>query len=371
MRFVEQFTLHLALRTCTDAMNRIDQQVDEIVCQATRSQVDERGQPGDARWRWVPAKFVAAPPPLHAVGRVRDLSVLPAGWRGLGALDYRAIEGARQAHYLPFPRQPIVRPHRSPVGAIHQGASGRRATGARRPPCGTGQDGHAGLHARFGRCDRVPGGLSACSRQRVSRRSTSTSRAPAASGVAWSRSQTSNASASATVASRKPKQARISARNRSAVRAVSSSPSPAGAGASSCSPSASITHCSTADSNRGNLLRLPKKANSTAKPSRVRRCLDIARAWSSGVRVPDTAGHAELAPADGAVSIRASVSINVVRLTPKLRHTAAFDMPSSSAARMASSFSPTITGGRPPTRPRRRAAVSPAITRSRALLQTR
>ena len=166
--------------------------------------------------------------------------------RGLGALDYRAIEGARQVHYLPFPRQPIVRPHRSPVGAIHQGASGRRATGARRPPCGTGQDGHAGLHARFARCDRVPGGLSACSRQRVSRRSTSTSRSPAASGVAWSRSQTSNASASATVASRKPKQARISARNRSAVRAVSSSPSPAGAGASSCSPSASITRGSTA-----------------------------------------------------------------------------------------------------------------------------
>ena len=76
------------------------------------------------------------------------------------------------------------------------------------------------------------------------------------------------------------------------------------------------TRCSTADSNRGNLPRLPKKANSTAKPSRVRRCVDIARAWSSGVRGPDTAGHGELAPADGAVSIRASVSINVVRLTP-------------------------------------------------------
>ena len=71
------------------------------------------------------------------------------------------------------------------------------------------------------------------------------------------------------------------------------------------------------------------------------------------VRGPDTAGHAELAPEDGAISIRASVSINVVRLTPKLRHTAAFDIPSSSAARMASSFSPTIIGGRPPTRPRR------------------
>ena len=68
------------------------------------------------------------------------------------------------------------------------------------------------------------------------------------------------------------------------------------------------------------------------------------------VRGPETAGHGVLAPEDGAVSVRASVSINVVRLTPKLRHTAAFDMPSSSAARMASSFSPTITGGRPPGR---------------------
>ena len=76
------------------------------------------------------------------------------------------------------------------------------------------------------------------------------------------------------------------------------------------------------------------------------------RASGSMIRQgPDTAGHGELAPADGAVSIRASVSINVVRLTPKLRHTAAFDMPSSSAARMASSFSPTITGARPPTHP--------------------
>ena len=43
-------------------------------------------------------------------------------------------------------------------------------------------------------------------------------------------------------------------------------------------------------SNRGNRPRLPKKANSTAKPSRVRRCLDIARAWSSGVRVQDSSG---------------------------------------------------------------------------------
>ena len=42
------------------------------------------------------------------------------------------LGGARQAHYLPFPRQPIVRPHRSPVGAIHRGARGRRALVDRR-----------------------------------------------------------------------------------------------------------------------------------------------------------------------------------------------------------------------------------------------
>ena len=245
-------------------------------------------QPGDARWRWVPAKFVRrlhryTPSAefelpsgyvveqirwkLYASGKFEICQFFLQAGRGLGALDYRAIEGARQAHYLPFPRQPIVRPHRSPVGAIHRGARGRRAAGARRPPCGTGQDGHAGAARTIRSMRSGAGGLSACSRQRVSRRSTSTSRSPAASGAAWSRSQTSNASASATVASRKPKQARISARNRSAVRAVSSSPSPAGAGASSCSPSASITHCSTADSNRGQRLYVRSQTAGDA-PSR-------------------------------------------------------------------------------------------------------
>ena len=205
----------------------------------------------------------------------------------------------------------------------------------------------------------------------AARRSTSTSRSPATSGAAWSRSQTINASASATVASRKPKQARISARNRSAVRAVSSSPSPAGAGASSCSPSASITRCSTAafEPREPAAAAEEGQQHSEAEPRATvlghRQGVVLGRQGSRFVRGPDTAGHGELAPEVGAVSIRASVSINVVRLTPKLRHTAAFDMPSSSAARMASSFSPTIAGGRPPTRPRRRAAVSPAITRSR------
>ena len=79
----------------------------------------------------------------------------------------------------------------------------------------------------------------------------------------------------------------------------------------------------------------------------------------------DSIRHTAAGPDGAVLSIRARVSINVVRLTPKLRHTAALDMPSFRAARIASSFSPTMTGGRPPTRPRRRAAANPATTRSR------
>lgn len=56
--------------------------------------------------------------------------------------------------------------------------------------------------------------------------------------------------------------------------------------------------------------------------------------------------------------------INGVRLTPRFRHAAALDMPSLSAARMDSNLSSVMVGGRPPTRPRRRAAASPAVTRS-------
>jgi hypothetical protein len=54
----------------------------------------------------------------------------------------------------------------------------------------------------------------------------------------------------------------------------------------------------------------------------------------------------------------------VVRLTQKLRHTAALDIPSLRAATMASSFSLAMASGLPPTRPHRLAAASPAITRS-------
>lgn len=63
---------------------------------------------------------------------------------------------------------------------------------------------------------------------------------------------------------------------------------------------------------------------------------------------------------------RASVSIRVVRLTPKLRQAAAFDIPTSRAAMTASNFSLLMAVGRPPTRPCRLAAASPAMTRSRS-----
>ena len=57
---------------------------------------------------------------------------------------------------------------------------------------------------------------------------------------------------------------------------------------------------------------------------------------------------------------RARVSINVVRLAPNVRQTAALVAPLLSAAMIASSFSASISGGRPPRRPRRLAAASPA-----------
>jgi hypothetical protein len=60
---------------------------------------------------------------------------------------------------------------------------------------------------------------------------------------------------------------------------------------------------------------------------------------------PRHSGRVSAAPGQ---HVRASVSSSVVRLTPKVRHTAAFDMPPASAARMASSCSPEIAGGRPP-----------------------
>jgi integrase-like protein len=62
--------------------------------------------------------------------------------------------------------------------------------------------------------------------------------------------------------------------------------------------------------------------------------------------------------------IRARESINVLRLTPNVRQTAALVAPASRAAITAASFSASIAPGRPPRRPRRRAAARPALTRS-------
>ncbi len=56
--------------------------------------------------------------------------------------------------------------------------------------------------------------------------------------------------------------------------------------------------------------------------------------------------------------------MSVLRLIPKVRQTAAFVAPPSSAATTAAIFSASIATGRPPCRPRRRAAARPARTRS-------
>ena len=109
-----------------------------------------------------------------------------------------------------------------------------------------------------------------------------------------------------------------------------------------------------------------------AKPSRVLAALGHHQgviAWRQSPRIiggVDSVHHARdvVVPVKSGSPIRARVSINVVRLTPKLRHTAALDMPPFRAARTASSFSPEMAAGRPPTRPRRRAAANPATTRS-------
>jgi len=56
--------------------------------------------------------------------------------------------------------------------------------------------------------------------------------------------------------------------------------------------------------------------------------------------------------------------MSVLRLIPKVRQTAAFVVPPSSAVTTAAIFSASIATGRPPRRPRRRAAARPARTRS-------
>ena len=62
--------------------------------------------------------------------------------------------------------------------------------------------------------------------------------------------------------------------------------------------------------------------------------------------------------------IRARESRSVLRLMPNVRQTAALVAPPSSTAITAASFSASMAMGRPPWRPRRRAAASPAWTRS-------
>ena len=55
---IEQFTFDLAFGAGTDAVDRLDQQVDQIVGEAARAQIDKRGKPGDSRRIGMPAKFM-------------------------------------------------------------------------------------------------------------------------------------------------------------------------------------------------------------------------------------------------------------------------------------------------------------------------
>jgi hypothetical protein len=85
-------------------------------------------------------------------------------------------------------------------------------------------------------------------------------------------------------------------------------------------------------------------------------------ALCSSDRLLDAIGQA----LPGAVQpIRASVPIRVKRGTLKVRQADALLAPPSSAVVIRSRVSVSIIGGRPPLRPRRFAAESPAITRSR------
>ena len=58
LEVIEQFPLDLAFGAGTDTVDRLDQQVDQIIGEATGSQMDERGQPGDPRRVGMPAKFM-------------------------------------------------------------------------------------------------------------------------------------------------------------------------------------------------------------------------------------------------------------------------------------------------------------------------
>jgi hypothetical protein len=65
-----------------------------------------------------------------------------------------------------------------------------------------------------------------------------------------------------------------------------------------------------------------------------------------------------------AAALRASASYSVVRLTPKVRHSAALLAPPSKAVRIAASFSSLMAWGRPPRFLRRLAAANPTLMRS-------
>src|SRR3954451_10134501 len=104
-----------------------------------------------------------------------------------------------------------------------------------------------------------------------------------------------------------------------------------------------------------------RRSEARSLSSRLRRLpLPCSRGlFASRFDVSDPGWPAPLQP------IRSRVSLRVERATLNVRHTADLLEPLSSAATICSTVSLSIAGGRPPLRPRRRAATSPAFTRSR------
>ena len=74
---IEQFTFDLAFGAGTDAVDRLDQQVDQIVGEAARAQIDKRGKPGDSRRIGMPAKF------MRSLDCHSPLAALQIAWRSV------------------------------------------------------------------------------------------------------------------------------------------------------------------------------------------------------------------------------------------------------------------------------------------------
>jgi hypothetical protein len=75
LEVIEQFPFNLTLRAGTNTMDRLDQQIDQVVGQAARTQMDECGQPGEPRRIDVPPQFI------RCLDRYPSPAALQIAWR--------------------------------------------------------------------------------------------------------------------------------------------------------------------------------------------------------------------------------------------------------------------------------------------------